>query len=245
MDEEAAFLRAICAMPANDQPRLEYSDWLEEHGRVDQAEFIRMSIALDAIGLPFRECVPNEKECPCGGMGPRVAQMVAELGDGWLGPQLADPSLRFEWRRGFVKKVTCTINQFMGGGLCDRCVGRGTVHFTHVSGLPAKSELCPTCKGTGLILGLVNTLFKCHPVSEVRLIDCGPYELETAIGTAWYFSPAVLRRLAVPHSAGRWAELYDEEGIRGLSIHFDSESEAYDFMSKHCVALGRASLQFA
>jgi uncharacterized protein (TIGR02996 family) len=39
------FLRAICAAPDDDAPRLVYADWLDEHGHPDRAEFIRKHIA--------------------------------------------------------------------------------------------------------------------------------------------------------------------------------------------------------
>jgi uncharacterized protein (TIGR02996 family) len=33
MDDEAAFLRAICATPADDAPRLAFADWLDDRGQ--------------------------------------------------------------------------------------------------------------------------------------------------------------------------------------------------------------------
>jgi uncharacterized protein (TIGR02996 family) len=47
-DEEAALLRAICAEPDDDTPRLVYADWLEEQGEAlaaAHAAFIRLSVA--------------------------------------------------------------------------------------------------------------------------------------------------------------------------------------------------------
>ena len=44
--DEAALLRTICANPADDLPRLVYADWLEENGRSERAEFIRLQIGL-------------------------------------------------------------------------------------------------------------------------------------------------------------------------------------------------------
>ncbi len=40
--EEAALVRAVCEAPDDDVPRLVYADWLEEHGRPERAEFIRL-----------------------------------------------------------------------------------------------------------------------------------------------------------------------------------------------------------
>jgi len=47
-DTEAAFLESIEARPQNDEERLVYCDWLEEHGFIDRAEFLRIQISLRA-----------------------------------------------------------------------------------------------------------------------------------------------------------------------------------------------------
>ena len=44
MTDRDALLRAICANPEDDAPRLIYADWLDEHGDPLQAEFIRLQI---------------------------------------------------------------------------------------------------------------------------------------------------------------------------------------------------------
>jgi uncharacterized protein (TIGR02996 family) len=49
MDEAKALLRAICANPDEDTPRLVYADWLDEHGQSERAEFIRVQCALARI----------------------------------------------------------------------------------------------------------------------------------------------------------------------------------------------------
>src|SRR5262249_36119795 len=46
MDEMIPFLRTIAENPDDDAPRLVFSDWLEEHGHPERAEFIRLQIAL-------------------------------------------------------------------------------------------------------------------------------------------------------------------------------------------------------
>jgi uncharacterized protein (TIGR02996 family) len=44
MNQEAAFLRAICKDPDDDAVRLIFADWLDEHGEPERAEFIRVQI---------------------------------------------------------------------------------------------------------------------------------------------------------------------------------------------------------
>lgn len=57
MTDEQLFLRAICADPADDLPRLVYADWLDDHGRPDRAEFIRVQSELATqLPAPFESC---------------------------------------------------------------------------------------------------------------------------------------------------------------------------------------------
>ena len=48
MHDDAAFIRAICESPGYDLPRLVYADYLEETGRAERAEFIRLQIEIAA-----------------------------------------------------------------------------------------------------------------------------------------------------------------------------------------------------
>lgn len=52
-DDEASFRKAICWNPADDAPRLIYADWLDEHGKEEHAEFIRLQI--EHAELQFKE----------------------------------------------------------------------------------------------------------------------------------------------------------------------------------------------
>src|SRR5262245_57432383 len=46
-----ALIRSILANPADDAPRLVYADWLQEHGRGEDAEFIRVQVELARLGF--------------------------------------------------------------------------------------------------------------------------------------------------------------------------------------------------
>jgi uncharacterized protein (TIGR02996 family) len=46
MTDGDALLRAICANPRDDLPRLVYADWLEENGRPERAAFIRTDVEM-------------------------------------------------------------------------------------------------------------------------------------------------------------------------------------------------------
>ena len=41
--------RAVLDSPEDDAPRLIYADWLDEHGRPERAEFIRLQCAMDRV----------------------------------------------------------------------------------------------------------------------------------------------------------------------------------------------------
>jgi uncharacterized protein (TIGR02996 family) len=45
------------ASPRDDTPRLVYADWLEENGRQEEAEFIRLECRLEAIGPDFPDYI--------------------------------------------------------------------------------------------------------------------------------------------------------------------------------------------
>src|SRR5262245_21521019 len=51
--EEVGLLEAAHTAPRDDAPRLIYADWLEDHGRPERAEFIRLQCARAAsVGVP-------------------------------------------------------------------------------------------------------------------------------------------------------------------------------------------------
>lgn len=55
--DEIAFLAAICADPGDDTARLVYADWLQENGRDQRAEFIRVQVELARpFSAPCRAC---------------------------------------------------------------------------------------------------------------------------------------------------------------------------------------------
>jgi uncharacterized protein (TIGR02996 family) len=97
-DEQAALLRAIVAHAEEDTPRLVYADWLQEQGDVEQAGFIRDSIALvrTTKGAHEREA-----------LAARLRELAEERYYGWYKPfiNLDEVTIdRFE--RGFPYRIT-------------------------------------------------------------------------------------------------------------------------------------------
>jgi uncharacterized protein (TIGR02996 family) len=57
MSEEAAFLAALKANPADDTTRLVYADWLEENDEPEEAEYLQLVYTL--VGLPESELLES------------------------------------------------------------------------------------------------------------------------------------------------------------------------------------------
>jgi len=91
--DEAALLRAVAAAPDDDTPRLVYADWLDDQGRHERAEFIRLQVEL--ARAPDH---PRRAE-----LETRQAQLLAAHEQSWA-PD-SELALFFEWRRGFVAGI--------------------------------------------------------------------------------------------------------------------------------------------
>jgi uncharacterized protein (TIGR02996 family) len=85
-----AFLRAILEDPAGDGVRLIYADWLEEHGHVERAEFLRLQIAQREEG--------------------RQRELLARHTASWFRGVL--PMCSWQVRRGFVQAVSLSLDDF-------------------------------------------------------------------------------------------------------------------------------------
>src|SRR4051812_43183757 len=99
MTHDDAFLQSIRDEPDDDVPRLIYADWLEEHGRPEHAEFIRLQCEL--ARLPEEYPGRSEKE-------QREHELLLEHGE-WLGPLrrlLPEADCSVVFQRGFVSEVT-------------------------------------------------------------------------------------------------------------------------------------------
>lgn len=126
-DTETALLAAIAKNPDEDDPRLRYSDWLEESGNSDRGEFIRVQCELSRhTTCPFtlmntadlrhprsnkrhmHERPPKAKEpcgwCPVCKNKERESALLAAHRDEWL--RIDCPRCR-DLRRGGMKITQC------------------------------------------------------------------------------------------------------------------------------------------
>jgi uncharacterized protein (TIGR02996 family) len=96
-------VRAVLVAPEDDAPRLIYADWLDEHGRPERAEFVRVQCAMDRIPPKTARWQP---------LHDRAARLEREWRSEWAGAALKRVQ-NVEFRRGFVDRVRLTVDQFL------------------------------------------------------------------------------------------------------------------------------------
>jgi uncharacterized protein (TIGR02996 family) len=254
MADDESFLAAILADPHDDLPRLVYADYLEETGREDRGEFIRVHCELARLGQG--EVSPEQLRVggEIGTLARRQREIwkMPEVGYWWgsdcyvsLGRSLFDRALTPQdgkaaglVRRGFVSEVRLPIAAFLGGE-CDNCEGTG-------QNIDPDGP-CPCCggqfesidepgdrgwsPGTGQLSGLAAGLFSRHPITAVVVTDRRPVELS---GGGWEYIVSDMpdRPNAVP-----W--VVAEASNRGLCKTFASHADAADALSDALVEIGR------
>lgn len=97
MSDRLGMIHAIHELPADDLPRLAYADWLEEHGEVEHAEFIRVELALSHTSR-----LDEETWRP---LFVREVELIRAHKDEWFGTW-RHGWLHYEMRRGFIEEVT-------------------------------------------------------------------------------------------------------------------------------------------
>jgi uncharacterized protein (TIGR02996 family) len=93
-----AFLADIIANPQDNSVRLIYSDWLEESGEKDLAEFIRVQIELEKLPCAtfiredrYDQCILTQKSLPALQLHQRELQLL------WQSPE--EFPVRYNWER--------------------------------------------------------------------------------------------------------------------------------------------------
>lgn len=99
-DIEQAFLQAIRHQPDDNTPRLLYADWLDEQGRGDRAEFVRIQCALARLPETLEHLDRRLA------LQERARQLLAAHEHEWVTPTQLD----LTWRRGFLDEVTITTD---------------------------------------------------------------------------------------------------------------------------------------
>jgi uncharacterized protein (TIGR02996 family) len=142
-DERAAFLRAVLDDPDDDAPRLVFADWLDEQGRDDEAEFVRVQCELE----PLREDFVSERAEALRrrehDLGTHFWQRWRDEARAIFGDRSMDIGL--ERRRGIVEEVCLPVQWFIDAG---EVVWRAypalrRVTLYRVNGWGARLAACP------------------------------------------------------------------------------------------------------
>jgi uncharacterized protein (TIGR02996 family) len=113
--DERAFLNAIIAAPDDDLPRLVYADWLQENGRPERAEFIRLQCELAQVRIADPQGRERYDKLTSRLRGLQIAHLRVwekEATDGL--PTNRQLSVLFG--RGMVAEVSCTAKYFLEHG---------------------------------------------------------------------------------------------------------------------------------
>ncbi len=96
-DDQEALYNTILNTPEDDAPRLVYSDWLEEHGEVERADFIRLQIKIARMTTDdpdYRDLRRQEQE------------MLLKNEITWTNELPSSQGIKWEsFERGFVRAV--------------------------------------------------------------------------------------------------------------------------------------------
>ncbi len=89
-------LQAVLDNPSDDLPRMVYADWLEENGEPERAEFIRLQIHMDDMGIPDGDLIPDHLSIEWRKMLEREIELI---------PSLVFREMNARYERGFIYQL--------------------------------------------------------------------------------------------------------------------------------------------
>jgi len=101
MSDEDALIAAIIANPDEDTPRLVYADWLQENGRPERGEFIRL------------QCQLAQSDSDAEEVADRAGELEAAFGTKWLAGRPRFPWVTWEFSRGFPEILIAPGDLFL------------------------------------------------------------------------------------------------------------------------------------
>src|SRR5262249_28025868 len=115
-NSRAEWMAAIMADPENDAPRLVFSDWLEEQGESQQAEFIRVECEMARIhDAPGND--PNPWEFPrFWELHRRARELRDAFAAQWFAPLYRVFQGEVRTRRGFPWHIALSARRFVQQG---------------------------------------------------------------------------------------------------------------------------------
>lgn len=239
-DQQSAFIAAIVASPDDDLPRLVYSDWLEEHGQSDRAEFIRVQCELAKVPDHFRwgngedDVSDNPRYFLLREQGKTLLRSTdAEMYN--LYHRACWPPSRFTFRRGFLDTVRCEVGDWIGEP-CPNCIDQGADYETGI-------VECGRCECTGEIGRMGPTILQDFPtVRRVELDDKDPYW--NGAGYCWYSDGRPRPTATVPRIAelpDRLFKLLPTGDVTAGDRWFgwESRAEAENALSDACIRFAK------
>lgn len=242
MTHDGAFLADILAEPADDAPRLIYADWLEDQGRRERAEFIRLQIAKERDPAYHGSlCLP---EGPCENCRRELQLLSPEKFWEWLAPYGEGAAIACEmWpgspgvsigRRAWGGALVCRV------GYLQEAARPGwdfTIRRGFVSGVSLPH---------GEFLRHAESLFRGSPIEEVALADREPLRWDSA-GEVWHVGDA---NEILPTTTESFFHLEEECFARHFpdatvppgfpSLRRYPSGEAAPALSRACVWIGRS-----
>jgi uncharacterized protein (TIGR02996 family) len=205
-------MHVIREQPDDDLARLACADWLEEQGRSDRAELIRVQIEVDRLPRHDPGAAP---------LLLRAGELLAEHESAWLG-EWSERLVRWTFRRGFVDSVVMLPEMFLSHGreLFDQHPVR-EVQFLTDSGAPAGPDV-------------VEELASAPAFERVRSLD--------ASGAIPCSGPAWCRALARRPHLKRLQELHFSSNWRSGAVFDDPEALAELCRADHLAGLKSLSL---
>jgi uncharacterized protein (TIGR02996 family) len=167
MSTEAAFLETLEATPADDTTRLVYADWLDEHGRPLEAEYLRLAALLTRIGA---DCTREQTEVT------RILQLAERLPLEWRVSAGSRFMVVFYDCPDPAKKITAIkcIREATGQGLTQAKDAFEQRPSRLLTGVPFEQAL--ECQEI-VLRGLPEVRVLIHPVELTKLPYAGVYTL--------------------------------------------------------------------
>ena len=212
MTDGEALIRSVLATPADDAPRLVYADWLEEQGRPEDAEFVRVQIELARMGFDGAFHVDSQG---------RLQRMPAHI------ERLQERQLEL-WSGGAGRP---DVPESMGNWPM-------FIHPMQSQGLRIRRGFVERMASfTDIYLEVAGGLFTRQPVNHVRLVDLTPFHDRRKGVYVWeymrqYPDPWQTPRVPVELS---WYFSDDQPDA------FQTADEAEAALSWACVRYGRAA----
>ena len=166
MNEMHSFLRTIAENPEDDNPRLVFSDWLEENGHQDRAEFIRLQIELakmDPSEDGYAEKTARMRRCGVFTDKPTMPYF----------DHLPNTNCQIGFRRGFMEAINTRRPDDYYGLVNDKDIDTSGFEFVPLQFLQTRGELINHFKQFGKLKRLNYNDWNATPAKLLEMFGPG------------------------------------------------------------------------